>query len=315
MNELIGLLLGLTITVGFGPVWIPFFKRLKFGQYIREDGPQAHLAKSGTPTFGGLMFMSSVLLGAIVMFQSVLTIETTFVIVSMFGFGLIGFSDDFIKVVKKNNLGLRAWQKIVGMLTVSVLLFLAFMTSTISVIPFLNLTISSGLLFFVFFTFVAIAITNAVNLTDGIDGLCASVTLTIAIFFTVVAVMSNHTSLAILNMLMAGSLLGYLVYNWNPAKVFMGDTGSLALGGYVLANAFILNIEWFIPVFGIIYVLETLSVIIQVGYYKKTKKRFFKMAPLHHHFELVGWSEYKLVWVSVSVTALACLVTWVCVII
>ncbi len=315
MNELIGLLLGLTITVGLGPVWIPFFKRLKFGQYIREDGPQAHLAKSGTPTFGGLMFMSSVLLGALVMFQSVQTIETTFVIVSMFGFGLIGFSDDFIKVVKKNNLGLQAWQKIVGMLTVSVLLFLAFMTSAISVIPFLNLTISSGLLFFVFFTFVAIAITNAVNLTDGIDGLCASVTLTISIFLTVVAVMSNHTSLAILNMLMAGSLLGYLVYNWNPAKVFMGDTGSLALGGYVLANAFILNIEWFIPLFGIIYVLETLSVIIQVGYYKKTKKRFFKMAPLHHHFELVGWSEYKLVWVSVSVTALACLVTWFCVII
>lgn len=311
MNELIALLLGLTITVGLGPVWIPFFKRLKFGQYIREDGPQAHLAKSGTPTFGGLMFISSVVMGAGALFQSVITIETIFVAVAMIGFGSIGFSDDFIKVVKKNNLGLRAWQKIIGLMTVTTLLFLVFMKTSVSVMPILNLTIPNGFFFFAFFAFVAVAVTNAVNLTDGIDGLCASVTLAITVFFAVFAMMTNHTSIAMLNMLMAGSLLGYLVYNWHPAKVFMGDTGSLALGGYVLANAFVLKIEWFIPLFGIIYVLETLSVIIQVAYFKKTGKRVFKMAPLHHHFELSGWSEYKLVWVSVGVTALACLLTWV----
>ncbi|MCK8061320.1 MULTISPECIES: phospho-N-acetylmuramoyl-pentapeptide-transferase [unclassified Fusibacter] len=308
MTQLFSLLLGLTITVALGPVWIPFFKKLKFGQYIREDGPQGHLKKAGTPTFGGIMFVFSALVGSLIL--GIVNKSVLMVIVATVGYGLIGFADDYIKVIKKDNLGLRAWQKMLGLSIVTVGLFALFLTEHTVVFPGGIFGFYSPVAVFIFFAFIAVATTNAVNLTDGIDGLCASVTLIVTILFSVLAYQSGQTLLLGFDLLMAGALMGYLVYNWHPAKVFMGDTGSLALGGYVLANAVLLKIEWFIPVFGLIYVLETLSVIIQVAYFKKTKKRFFKMAPLHHHFELIGWREKKIVFVAGAITSALCVLTY-----
>jgi len=309
MHILFSFLIGLTLVVGLGPVWIPFFKKLKFGQFIREDGPQAHLAKQGTPTFGGLMFMGSFIIGLLIMWSELSSSAALFILTALMGYGTIGFFDDYIKVVKKNNLGLRAYQKIIGLLMVTGVIAFVYVLPLPITFPFTQWTMSHPLLKISFFAFVAIAITNAVNLTDGIDGLCASVTLVVSLFFSVYSFATGDLVLMSLNLMMSGALVGYLVYNWHPAKVFMGDTGSLALGGYVLANAFILDLAWWIPLFGLVYVLETLSVIIQVFYFKRTGKRFFKMAPLHHHFELLGWKEKQLAIRASLLTLFVCGIT------
>lgn len=305
----IALLTGLIVATGIAPVLIPYFKRLKFGQFIREEGPQSHFKKAGTPTFGGAIFIISALLGALVL--KYLDTPVQAVLVGMVGYGLIGFIDDYIIVVKRNNLGLKARYKMLGLVLVSALLYGLFFSGHSSVFCGGLFSIDNPAVWLVLFFFIATATTNAVNLTDGIDGLSASVTAVVAIFFSVLAIQSNQVTLGLFNILMLGALLGYLLYNWRPAKVFMGDTGSLALGGYVLCNAVLLNIEWFIPVFGVVYFLETLSVIIQVAYFKATGgKRFFKMTPIHHHFEMLGWSEQTIVTRAAVLTTIGCAFTY-----
>ncbi len=311
MNSLMiinALLIGLAIAAASGPFWIPFFRKLKFGQYIREEGPQAHLAKAGTPTFGGAIFIFSALLTTLVLND--LTTYLISLLVGTVGFGLIGFLDDYTKVIMKHNRGLSAGAKMIGLIAVTAVLYVLFFKSHISVF-WLNAFSVQGVVWAVLFLLIAVATTNAVNLTDGIDGLCGLVSLIVALFLTAVSVKRGALDLALANAAMSGALIGYLLYNWHPAKVFMGDMGSLALGGYIFVNAVQLGIEWWIPLFGVVYVVETASVIIQVGYFKSTGgKRFFKMTPLHHHFELSGWSEMKIVIAAGGVTALACLLTY-----
>ena len=292
------------------PVLIPFLHRLKFGQTVRDDGPQTHLQKTGTPTMGGLAFLAAFVLSAIFMTP---THETIAVILVTIGFGLIGFIDDYIKVVKKRSLGLKPMQKIIGQLIICVLFMVYLNKSGVGTeiyIPFTGgKTWDLGILFIPFCIIAVLATVNGVNLTDGLDGLADGVTLIVCVFFTMCAYAAGN-GIVTAGGAMIGGLLAFLIFNAYPAKVFMGDTGSLALGGFIVACAFILKMPLFILIAGIIYVVETLSVAIQVTVYKKTKKRVFKMAPLHHHFELSGWSETKVVTLFYVITAIACLVAF-----
>ncbi len=304
-----GLLIGLAIAAGFAPFWIPFFKHLKLGQFIRQEGPQAHLAKAGTPTFGGTIFLFAALLGSLAL-QGI-TPAVFSVLIAMFGYGTIGFIDDYLKVIMKHNQGLSAKGKMLGLLAVTAVLYFVFFSGHISIFYFQLFSLQGALWAIAFFV-IALAVTNAVNLTDGIDGLCGSVSLIVALFFAALSFKRGIDELALFNMIVAGGLLGYVIYNWHPAKIFMGDMGSLALGGYVLANSVLLGIEWWLPLFGLVYVLETLSVIIQVTYFKATGgKRFFKMTPIHHHFELSGWSETNIVSRASMFTALLCVLSFI----
>ncbi|MDD5945287.1 MAG: phospho-N-acetylmuramoyl-pentapeptide-transferase [Clostridia bacterium] len=304
------LIIAFVLGVLICPVLIPFLHKLKFGQTVRDDGPQTHLQKSGTPTMGGLSFLIAFAAAALIMSP---THETVAVILVTLGFGLIGFIDDYIKVVKKRSLGLRPMQKIIGQLIICAL-FMAYLyrsgVGTAIYIPFGGgKTWDMGILFIPFCIIAVLATVNGVNLTDGLDGLADGVTLIVTVFFTMCAYAAGN-GLVTAGGAMAGGLLAFLIFNSYPAKVFMGDTGSLALGGFVVACAFILKMPLFILIAGIIYVVETLSVAIQVTVYKKTKKRVFKMAPLHHHFELCGWKETKVVTVFYIVTAIACLIAF-----
>ncbi|NLJ72577.1 MAG: phospho-N-acetylmuramoyl-pentapeptide-transferase [Syntrophomonadaceae bacterium] len=297
------------ISLFLGPVVIPILKRLKVGQSIREEGPKSHYSKSGTPTMGGIIIVIAILIAIIS--SRFFTQEVWAVIFFMIGFGTIGFIDDFIKVVLRRNLGLRAYQKILGQLIFSLLL--AWYGSSYSVmgttlvIPFINAYIDLGILYIPFVTIVVIGLVNAVNLTDGLDGLNTGVTLIVMAAFSLIANSSKdvnpiYQGIALVSAAVTGSCLGFLKHNANPAKVFMGDTGSLALGGAVAAVAVISNTVLLIPIIGGIYFAEALSVIIQVLYYKRTKKRVFRMAPIHHHFEMMGWKETKVVGVFWIVT-------------
>lgn len=304
------LIIAFVLCIFICPVLIPFLHRLKFGQTVRDDGPQTHLQKTGTPTMGGLSFLAAFALSAIFMTPNH---ETIAVILVTLGFGLIGFIDDYIKVVKKRSLGLKPMQKIIGQLIICALFMIYLNKSGVGTeiyIPFTGgKTWDMGMLFIPFCIIAVLATVNGVNLTDGLDGLADGVTLIICVFFTMCAYAAGN-GIVTAGGAMIGGLLAFLIFNAYPAKVFMGDTGSLALGGFVVACAFILKMPLFILIAGIIYVVETLSVAIQVTVYKKTKKRVFKMAPLHHHFELSGWSETKVVTLFYIVTAIACLVAF-----
>ncbi len=304
------LIIAFVLCIFICPVLIPFLHRLKFGQTVRDDGPQTHLQKTGTPTMGGLSFLAAFALSAIFMTPNH---ETIAVILVTLGFGLIGFIDDYIKVVKKRSLGLKPMQKIIGQLIICALFMIYLNKSGVGTeiyLPFTGgKTWDMGMLFIPFCIIAVLATVNGVNLTDGLDGLADGVTLIICVFFTMCAYAAGN-GIVTAGGAMIGGLLAFLIFNAYPAKVFMGDTGSLALGGFVVACAFILKMPLFILIAGIIYVVETLSVAIQVTVYKKTKKRVFKMAPLHHHFELSGWSETKVVTLFYIVTAIACLVAF-----
>ena len=304
------LIIAFVLCIFVCPVLIPFLHRLKFGQTVRDDGPQTHLQKTGTPTMGGLAFLAAFVLSAIFMTP---THETIAVILVTIGFGLIGFIDDYIKVVKKRSLGLKPMQKIIGQLIICVLFMVYLNKSGVGTeiyIPFTGgKTWDLGILFIPFCIIAVLATVNGVNLTDGLDGLADGVTLIVCVFFTMCAYAAGN-GIVTAGGAMIGGLLAFLIFNAYPAKVFMGDTGSLALGGFIVACAFILKMPLFILIAGIIYVVETLSVAIQVTVYKKTKKRVFKMAPLHHHFELSGWSETKVVTLFYVITAIACLVAF-----
>lgn len=299
------------IVLLLGIVVIPALKTFKFGQSIREEGPQSHLKKSGIPTMGGIMFIASTIITVLIVSPKI-TGGVIVAITTTLGYGLIGLLDDTLKIKRKKNLGLRAYQKLIGQVIFAfILVYYAYTNSNIGSmihIPYTNIMFDLGLWYIPFMMFVVVAVVNGANLTDGLDGLSSSVTLIIGVFFVIVTYGLGMTDLSIFCGALVGGLLGFLRYNSYPAQVFMGDTGSLALGGAVSAMAILLKMPFIIVIIGIIYVLETLSVVLQVGYFKLTGgKRLFKMAPLHHHFELVGWHETKVVAVFSIITAVFCL--------
>ena len=306
--------ISLAVCLVIGPVLIPALQRLKFGQSVRDDGPERHLKKQGTPTMGGVMFFFSLILGTIFLAGDVHM--TYFLLVCALGFGLIGFIDDYIKIVKKRSLGLTAKQKIIGQLALSVLIgFVAvhmLQVSTEVIIPVLGWSVDFGILYIPFLIFLLVGTTNAVNLTDGLDGLASGVTLIVALGYTLIGILQGQTAVVVFGAALVGSCMGFLVFNHHPAKIFMGDTGSLLLGGAVAGLAIMTKTELLLPLIGIVYVSEVVSDIIQVGVYKWKKVRVFKMAPLHHHFELCGWSETKVVRVFWAVSAVAVLLTLLC---
>ncbi|NLK74384.1 MAG: phospho-N-acetylmuramoyl-pentapeptide-transferase [Clostridiales bacterium] len=293
------------------PLLIPFLKKLKFGQYVREEGPQSHLKKTGTPTMGGIVIVLSIVITSLFYIKD--NTDMIAVLFATVGFGIIGFMDDYIKVVMKRSLGLRAWQKLLGQILVTAIFgyYLINFTdvATTMLIPFSGgKYLDISYLFLPMLFLVMLGTVNGSNFTDGLDGLESSVTVLIATFFTVVAIGIN-SSISPITGAVAGSLLAFLLYNVYPAKVFMGDTGSLALGGFVAASAYMLQMPLFIPMVAFIYLAEVISVILQVAYFKLTGgKRLFKMAPIHHHFELMGWSETRIVAVFSVVTAILCLI-------
>jgi len=292
------------------PMLIPSLTRFKFGQYVRDDGPQSHAKKTGTPTMGGIMIIISFLLAALVFMRG--NPEAVAIVMVTIGFGIIGFLDDYLKIKRRSSNGLRAYQKFLGQIVIAVIFILYWRTldsySTILRIPFLPETeFNLGFLYPVFACFIFLGTTNGANLTDGLDGLAAGVTALIVTFFLFAAWVFESPVLPVTGAAV-GSLLGFLLFNSHPAKLFMGDTGSLALGGFVAAVALMLQMPLFLVIVAIVYVIETLSVMIQVGYFRLTKgKRFFKMAPIHHSFELNGWPETKVVAFFYVVTAMACL--------
>lgn len=291
-----------------GPVVIPVLHRLKFGQEIREIGPSWHKKKSGTPTMGGFIFIIPVILVTLIFIRQK---HIIFLLLFSAFFGFVGFVDDFIKVILKRNLGLNEKQKSLMQVAFAIL-FVVFslylkICNTDIVIPFVSNALSLPVwLYLPFALFVIVGATNSVNLTDGVDGLAASVTFVVCVFFALVAFFKEEMALAGFCLINAGAILGFLVFNLHPAKVFMGDTGSLYLGGVICFVAMYLKLPLILIVAGGVYVLETLSVIIQVTSYKLTGKRVFKMSPIHHHFEMCGWSEKKIVTVAVVTTVVLC---------
>lgn len=291
------------IVVILAPMFIPFLRKLKVGQSIREEGPKSHIAtKTGTPTMGGIIIMLGVIISVIT--SRNYSKEVFVCLFSMIAFGFVGFIDDYIKVILKRNLGLKAGQKIIGQLIFAILLAIYGAKYSIDgtklIIPFTNIYLDLGIFYIPFTIFAVVGIVNGVNLTDGLDGLNSGVTLIVMSAFALIASSfsiynSSYNGIIIVCSAVAGACLGFLGYNAHPAKIFMGDTGSMALGGVVAAVAVTTGLTFVLPIIGGIYIAEILSVIIQVSYYKKTKKRVFKMAPIHHHFEESGWKETKVV--------------------
>ena len=318
INEtILAIIISFAISAVLCPIVIPFLHKLKFGQQVRDDGPQAHLKKQGTPTMGGLIILSSIIITSLFYIKDYpKVIPVLFVTV---GFGIIGFLDDYIKIVMKRSEGLNPKQKLLGQIVITAIftyyLISADGVGTEMLIPFTGgfdggMMLDLGWLFVPAVFFIVLGTDNGVNFTDGLDGLCTSVTILVATFFTIVA-LGEGRGISPITGAVVGSLLGFLLFNVYPAKVFMGDTGSLALGGFVAASAFMMRMPIFIAIVGFIYLAEVLSVMIQVTYFKKTGgKRIFKMAPIHHHFELCGWSETRVVAVFSTVTAILCLIAY-----
>lgn len=307
---LLPVVIAFAISVCLCPIMIPFLKKLKFGQFVRDDGPESHLKKSGTPTMGGLIILCSIVITSLLYMKT--NPQILPVLFVTLGFGLVGFLDDYIKVVMKRSMGLHAWQKMIGQFIIVALFayYLANYTElgTSVLIPFTGgMEWNMGFWFYPFLFVVLLGTVNGTNFTDGLDGLLSSITVLTATFFTVVAI-GTASGLEPITCAAVGSLLGFLVYNVYPAKVFMGDTGSLALGGLIGATAVLLKMPIYIVIVGCVYLVEVLSVIIQVTYFKKTGKRVFKMAPIHHHFELSGWPETKVVAIFSIITAILCLI-------
>ena len=318
---LLPLLVAFVVTAVLGPVFIPWLHKLKFGQEIRDEGPSWHKKKSGTPTMGGIMFIVGIGISILVVFLvSVFASNSNVEIgkaILMFAtaaaFGLVGFVDDYIKVVKKRNLGLTAIQKFVLQMLFATLYLIVLNTlgelECTVLIPFTSFSFELPIwLYIPFALFVVTGTVNAVNLTDGLDGLASSVTLVVALFFAVCGVLAKAFGAVSFMMAVAGGMLGFLIFNKYPAKVFMGDTGSLFLGGAIVVTAIGMQMPIFLIIAGFVYFMETLSVILQVASFKLTGKRIFKMSPIHHHFEMCGWNEKKIVFVFSAVTFVLCVV-------
>ena len=313
LKTILTVFIAFAISAALGPVVIPLLRRLKIGQTIRSEGPESHLAKNGTPTMGGVLILLGFIVGSVIFIKDSEKILP--ILILTVGFGLVGFADDFIKVVLKRSMGLRAWQKL-GLQFLITGAFAAYIyfhedMSFNMIIPFTKGTeivmdtmpyLAIPLLFFV-----VLGTDNGANFTDGLDGLASQVTSVIAVFFAVVSLLKGGGT-EIPAAAMLGGLFGFLLYNSYPAKVFMGDTGSLALGGFVAAEAYMLKMPLFIPIVAFIYLAEVVSVIMQVSYFKLTHgKRIFKMAPIHHHFEKCGYKETKVVTAFTIVTILCCI--------
>lgn len=304
--------LGLVFSLILGPIIIPMLHKLKFGQNIRKDGPQSHMKKAGTPTIGGLIFLISITLVMIVM-RYKFTSEGMIVLYGTLAFGLIGFLDDILKIIHKDNEGLKSGQKFILQIVFSIALAYygyKFVGTSIS-IPFADFAVDLKWIYIPFVIFYYAAITNAVNLTDGLDGLATSVSALVFTFFSILAFNMGHYSIAVFAIALVGALIGFLKFNAYKASVFMGDTGSLALGGALATIMMVLKTPLVVLIVGGIYVAETLSVVIQVTSFKLTGKRVFKMAPLHHHFEQCGWSEVKIVTVFSIITLILCIIGFV----
>jgi len=298
MQELLYALgMAFMIALAIGPLLIPLLRRFKFGQSIRQEGPERHYAKAGTPTMGGIIILIALMVPTLIYGSK--SMEIWLALFVTLGHGLIGFLDDFIKVVLKRSLGLKAKQKLLGQILMAIALsYIAthYMgRGTDLWIPLLDINIDLGPLYYLLIFLVLVGTTNAVNLTDGLDGLAAGTTTVAALAYTVIAMSFAKPELAIFCVSLAGASLGFLKYNAHPAKVFMGDTGSLALGGALAAVAVMTKTELLLVIVGGVFVFEALSVIIQVISFKLTGKRVFRMSPIHHHFELSGWSEIKVV--------------------
>ncbi|MCG0274726.1 MAG: phospho-N-acetylmuramoyl-pentapeptide-transferase [Thermosediminibacteraceae bacterium] len=288
---------------------IPMLEMLKFGQTVRADGPKRHLKKTGTPTMGGIMIIPAIVLSTLLFYKG--SYYTLMALLSAAGFGLIGFVDDYIKVVKKRSLGLRASQKLLFQITLSILLAffgLTFYPGTTKVFfPFIKGGIDIGLLYIPFTIFVIIGTVNSVNLTDGLDGLVSGISVIVGFAYTIIYFFLGMQDLALFSSALSGACLGFLLYNRHPARVFMGDTGSLGLGGAISALSVLGGTHFYLAFIGLVFILETLSVILQVAFFRTTGKRIFKMSPLHHHFELSGWSEVKVVsvfWIFTAISAI-----------
>lgn len=310
-DVILPVLIAFAVSVVLGPVVIPFLRRLKMGQTERVEGVQSHLKKAGTPTMGGVIFLIATVVTCLFYIKDYPKIIP--VLFLTLGFGIIGFLDDYLKVVLKRSDGLLPWQKFLLQVVVTgIFAFYVVNYTDISLtmrIPFWSgHYLKAGWLAVPILFFAVIGTVNGVNFTDGLDGLASSVTLIVAVFFTVVS-LGLKSGIEPITCAVVGGLMGFLLFNVYPAKVFMGDTGSLALGGFVAGAAYMMQMPLFLLIVGLIYVVEVLSVMIQVTYFKATHgKRFFKMAPIHHHFELCGWSETRIVAVFSVITAILCLI-------
>ncbi len=314
------LLLSFIATVVFGICTIPILKKLKIGQIEREEGPQSHLSKQGTPTMGGVILAASIAILIVFVFltyandnQLELSKKLIPLAIMSLGFGMVGFVDDLKKLVFKNTKGLKPAYKMIGLLTIAVIYVIYLLKilelGTDTYIPILKIYLKLPVWVYIpFAIFVILGTTNAINLTDGVDGLCPTIAAIIITCLTVIGIIYDVKEVVVFGTIVIGACLGFLLFNMHPAKVFMGDTGSLLLGGVIVALALYLKIPLILIVIAIIPVLETLSVIIQVLYFQKTGNRIFKMAPLHHHFELSGWGENKVVSVFSIITLIACIV-------
>lgn len=330
MSSLLPFAVALAVTLVFGPVFITWLRKLKFGQEIRDEGPKWHQKKSGTPTMGGIMFIAGIAAAIVVttiIYAANGNFDTTYarcilLFAISLGFGVIGFIDDYIKVVKKRNLGLTAAQKFILQVVLAaiyvIVLYAMGALDTAIKIPFTSIEwVMPIWLYIPFVMFIVVGVVNAVNLTDGLDGLASSITAVVAIFFAFTAyIVFSAYGVTVFSAALVGGLLGFLWYNRYPAKVFMGDTGSLFLGAAVALMAIDLKMPIFLILVGFVYFMETLSVIMQTTYFKITKKKYgegrriFKMTPLHHHFEMCQWKETKIVTVFTLVTAVLCAVAW-----
>ncbi|MGL5329762.1 MAG: phospho-N-acetylmuramoyl-pentapeptide-transferase [Peptostreptococcaceae bacterium] len=292
------------IVIILGPIFIPMLTKFKFGQTVRDDGPKTHLQKNGTPTMGGVLIIIAILITGLT--RSSISSDMVIGLICVVGFGFVGFVDDFIIIKMKRSLGLKPWQKIV--MQVALALYVSYYqyssspSATQLIIPFTDAVINLGPLYIPIMTFMIVGIVNAVNLTDGLDGLASGVTLIVSVFFMIFATSISNTDVAVLAAATVGACIGFLGFNAYPARIFMGDTGSMALGGAVTAFAILTNSMLLFVLVGGIYFAEAISVMLQVGSYKLTKKRIFKMAPLHHHFEQCGWPETKVVFTFWIVT-------------
>ena len=304
----------LSAAIGF--FLIPMLRALKAGQSIREVGPTWHNNKAGTPMMGGIMFILAAILCLLFHIPSMEDFSVFYVLILALCFGLVGFMDDFTKMKFKRNLGLTSLQKMLLQMAVcAVYLYVLYSKGVMTCnvyIPFVGISFDLHPIVYIFFAmFVMVGTVNSVNLTDGVDGLSSSVTIPVMVFFAAAAIAMDRFDLALLPACLVGGLIGYLFYNWHPAKVFMGDTGSLFLGGVVCGLAFALDMPLILILVGFVYMCETLSDLIQFAYFRATHgKRFFKMAPIHHHFELCGWKEVKICLVFTAITVVMCILAW-----
>ena len=313
-TQTLNLIVAFVATFVVGLFVMPILKKFEVGQVVRDDGPKEHLKKQGTPTMGGIIML--IVIVVILAINSIKYPTLILAIISILGFGLVGFIDDYKKLVKKNTKGLSPLKKIFGLVLVTaIFIFMylkVFKLGTDITLPFISspITLSVGA-FIIFIAFILIGTSNAVNLTDGLDGLASGVVAIIMTFFTIVAVKNSNTEMIILGASSVGTCLAFLLFNFHPAKVFMGDTGSLALGGAVAAIAIMMKMEVYLAIVAFVCIIDTLSVILQVTYFKLTKgKRIFKMAPFHHHLELSGMKETKVVILFWVITAILCFVAY-----